>query len=86
MHTKKSLSETGIPISTFKQRVEHHLHHRITNKQFKMLFIAWARYYVVLTHHDISIYTPPTWLKAGYVPKEHANNLMNYLVTGERVV
>ena len=81
-----SLTEYGVPISVFKQRIEQHLHHTITNKQFALLYSGWVTRYCITTNHDIHPRTPYQWLQNGYVPREHANNLSSYLITGWRVV
>ena len=81
-----SLTEYGVPISVFKQRIEQHLHHTITNKQFALLYSGWVTRYCITTNHDIHPRTPYQWLQNGYVPREHANNLSSYLITGEKVV
>ena len=81
-----SLTEYGVPISVFKERIEKHLHHTITNKQFALLYSGWVTRYCITTNHDIHPRTPYQWLQNGYVPREHDNNLSNYLITGEKVV
>ena len=81
-----AVNDGSVPISVFKERVEKHLHHTITNKQFALLYSGWVTRYCITTNHDIHPRTPYQWLQNGYVPREHANNLMNYLITGERVV
>ena len=81
-----SLTEYGVPISVFKERIEQHLHHTITNKQFALLYSGWVTRYCITTNHDIHPRTPYQWLQNGYVPREHANNLSSYLITGEKVV
>ena len=81
-----SLTEYGVPISVFKQRIEQHLHHTITNKQFALLYSGWVTRYCITTNHDIHPRTPYQWLQNGYVPREHANNLSSYLITGWKVV
>ena len=83
----KSIEDSGgVPISVFKQRIEQHLHHTITNKQFALLYSGWVTRYCITTNHDIHPRTPYQWLQNGYVPREHANNLSSYLITGEKVV
>ena len=81
-----NLTEYGVPISAFKARVEKHLHHPITNKQFALLYGGWATRYCLSTDHGVHPRTPIYWLKKGYVPREHANNLSNYLITGWKVI
>ena len=81
-----SLTEYGVPISVFKERVEQHLHHTITNKQFALLYSGWVTRYCITTNHNVNYTTAYFWQRRGYVPKEHANHLMNYLITGEKVV
>ena len=81
-----AVNDGSVPISVCKERVEKHLHHTITNKQIALLDSGWVTRYCITTNHDIHPRTPYQWLQNGYVPREHANNLMNYLITGERVV
>ena len=80
-----SLTEYGVPISVFKQRIEQHLHHTITNKQFALLYSGWVHRYCVVTNHGVTPQAATNWLRKGYVPREHANHLMNYLITGEKI-
>ena len=80
-----SLTEYGVPISVFKERIEKHLHHTITNKQFALLYSGWVTRYCITTNHSVHVNTACNWLRKGYVPREHANHLMNYLITGEKV-
>ena len=81
-----AVNEGSVPISVFKERVEKHLHHTITNKQFALLYSGWVSRYCVTTNHDVTSRSAYYWLRNGYVPREHANHLMNYLITGEKVV
>lgn len=83
---KGAVNDGSVPISVFKERVEQHMHHTITNKQFALLYSGWVTRYCITTNHDVNYSTAYKWKLRGSVPKEHANHLMNYLITGEKVV
>ena len=79
-----AVNDGSVPISVFKERIEKHLHHTITNKQFALLYCGW-----VSRHRALSVGLVPSayykWLHKGYIPREYANHLMNYLITGEKI-
>ena len=81
-----AVNDGSVPISVFKERIEQHLHHTITNKQFALLYSGWVSRYCITTNHGVNYTTAYFWQRRGSVPREHANHLMNYLVTGEKVV
>lgn len=81
-----AVNDGSVPISVFKERVEKYLHHTITNKQFALLYSGWVSRYCITTNHGVNYSTAYYWQRRGSVPREHANHLMNYLVTGEKVV
>ena len=83
---KGAVNDGSVPISVFKERVEQHLHHTITNKQFALLYSGWVTRYCITTDHGVHYTTAYYWQRRGSVPREHANHLMNYLITGEKVV
>ena len=80
-----AVNDGSVPISVFKERMEQHLHHTITNKQFALLYSGWVTRYCITTDHGVHYTTASFWLRRGYIPREHANHLMNYLITGEKV-
>ena len=76
----------GVPIGAFIDRIARHIKRPVTKKEFALLYSGWVTRYCVTTRHGVSQQAASYWLIKGYVPREHANNLMNYLITGETIV
>jgi len=82
---RKKLSQTGVPITLYKQGLEQHIGRAISEKEFNILYSGWAYRYAVVTDHNVRAHTPMDWKRKGYIPREAADDLSNYLITGWKI-
>ena len=77
---RKKLSQTGVPIALYKAGLEQHIGRAISEMEFNILYSGWAYRYAVVTDHNVRENSVLVWKRKGYIPREAADNLSNYLI------